>query len=440
VSLFLLGGGIVFLPLLLPSGPGNSAMVDLFAVCYILAVLAGLLRSGRPLRWPAGAALALIVLASLIALVASANPSKGLLNLVIDLYLFALFLVICNDLAGRERALQAVLKVWVVAALAWGTLLILTSLHALPPELAKALVGQTFEDRLATTTGNPNLAASFMLVSYFVALSSRWPRRRLARFLVSGWILFGMYVTGSNGALAGVLAGWAFLAVGHHLRAARTREQVMATVGGGLLLLTVALGVAVTLVGVPRLGLADVSQLAAREQDGAFAANLGRLDRGTRTRLQLWDSGFRGAGSRLAVGIGPGEAIDVVVNAKGKKQSLHNDFIAYLIERGILGLAGILALYAALLRWGGRLLLAPGRGPATMRGLGAGVAANLVMSISHETMHFRHAWVLFALCWVAATVVAGRRHAATATATAAAAGAPPTRPGRAPAGRRLSNA
>jgi len=416
VSLFLLGGAIFFLPLLLPSGPGNSALVDLFAVSYVVAALFGLLRSGRPLRWPAGAAFGLILTASLIALVASANPSKGLLNLVIDLYLFALFLAICNDLSGRERALHTILKVWTVAALAWGTLLILTFLQALPPALAKALLGQTFDDRLATTTGNPNLAASFMLVSYFVALSSPWPRRRVARFLVLGWILFGMYVTGSNGALTGVVAGWAFLALGPYLRAARTREQLMAFVGVLLLLVTIALGVTVAVVGVPRFGLADVSAFAAHERDGAFADNLGRLDRGTRVRLQLWDSGFRGSGSRLAIGLGPGEAIDVVVNAKGRNQSLHNDLIAYLIERGVLGFVGILALYAALLRWGGRLLVARGRGPDTMRGLGAGVAANLLMSMSHETMHFRHVWVLFALCWVALTVVADRQRVPTAPA------------------------
>jgi len=438
VSLFLLGGAVFLLPLLVPAGPGNSALVDLFAVCYIVAALFGLLRNGRPLRWPAGAAFGLILLASLIALTASANPSKGLLNLLIELYLFALFLAICNDLGGRERALHTALKVWVVAAFAWGTLLIATFLHAVPTSVAKALLGQTFDDRLATTTGNPNLAASFMLVSYFVALSSPWPRRRVTRFLVLGWILFGMYVTGSNGALTGVLGGWAFLALGPSLRAARTREQLMGLVGGGLLLVTVALGVTVALLGVPRLSLAEVSALAAREREGAFAENLGRLDRGTRARLELWDSGFRGAGSRLAVGLGPGEAIDVVVNAKGRNQSLHNDVIAYLIERGVLGLAGILVLYGALLRWGGRLLLAEGRGPATMRGLGAGVAANLLMSMSHETMHFRHVWVLFALCWVAVTVVDGRRLVATARDVVP---APPHRQGREPAAPRpLSHA
>jgi O-antigen ligase len=416
VSLFLLGGVVVFLPLLLPSGPGNSALVDVFAVVYVVTATAGFLRSGRPLRTPAGAAFGLIVLASVVALVASADPSKGLLNLSIDLYLFALFLAVANDLAGRRRALQAILEAWTVAALAWGTLLIATFLHAVPAGLAKALLGQTFNDRLATTTGNPNLAASFMLVSYFVALGSPWPRRRLARVLVLGWILFGMYVTGSNGALTGVAAGWAFLALGPYLRAARTRAQLMAVAGAGLLAVTLLLAVAVSVVGVPRFGLADVNAIAARERNGAFADNLGRLDRGTRVRLQLWDSGFRGAGPRLAVGLGPGEAIDVVVNAKGGHQSLHNDFIAYLIERGVLGLVGLVALYVALLRWSGSLLVAGGSGPAAMRGLGAGVAANLVMSLTHETMHFRHVWLLFGLCWAAATVVADRSPAKAAPA------------------------
>ena len=44
-----------------------------------------------------------------------------------------------------------------------------------------------------------------------------------------------------------------------------------------------------------------------------------------------------------------------------------------------------------------------------MRGLGAAVVATLVFSMSHETLHFRHVWVLYAMLWAAYTVVSKRQ-------------------------------
>jgi len=67
-----------------------------------------------------------------------------------------------------------------------------------------------------------------------------------------------------------------------------------------------------------------------------------------------------------------------------------------------------------LLGWGGRLLVAEGRTQDVMRGLGPAVVANLVFSLSHETLHFRHVWILFAMVWAAYTVVSERQRAAEA--------------------------
>ena len=117
----------------------------------------------------------------------------------------------------------------------------------------------------------------------------------------------------------------------------------------------ILLGVLVSLVGIPTLGVADVEALARSEQQGALANSLGRLDRGIDDRLRLWSSGWQGAAPRLVVGVGPGEAINYAVNLQGVPNSLHNDLLAYLVERGVLGLLGFLTLHWALLGWSGRL-------------------------------------------------------------------------------------
>jgi hypothetical protein len=64
------------------------------------------------------------------------------------------------------------------------------------------------------------------------------------------------------------------------------------------------------------------------------------------------------------------------------------------------------------------LLGADGSGRDTYRGLAAAVVANLVFSMSHETMHFRHVWVLYAMVAAAILVVSARERTAEARALA----------------------
>jgi hypothetical protein len=411
MSLTVLAATIALLPLLRPAGPGNTAPVDLLIGLFLFVAALGLSRRRRPLLVPAGTAMLLIVLGSLLALIASLDIATGLLTLIVDLYLFCLFIAVANEL-DRKRALGFALSVWVIAALGWAVILVGSNQGWLPVGLQE-LVGITgsSSERAAAATGNPNMAASYILTSCFVALAAPWPRRRIARLLVFAFLVFAMYVTGSNGALAAFLAGVAMLGLGAYLRGGRTREQIMALVGVAILAGALVLGVAISLVGVPTIGVADIDAFAQSEQQGALANSLGRLDRGVDERLAIWSSGWRSAGPRLAIGVGPGEAINYAVNLSGLHISLHNDLLAYLVERGVLGLIGFLMLHAVLLGWCGRLLVAEGRGRDVYRGLGPAVVANLVFSMSHETLHFRHVWVLYAIVAAAYVVVATRNRA-----------------------------
>jgi O-antigen ligase len=212
--------------------------------------------------------------------------------------------------------------------------------------------------------------------------------------------------------MASFLAGAGLLGLGAYLRSGRRPQEIMGLVGAALLAGTILLGLTVSMLGVPRVGLSDVDALARREQGGTLAYSIGRLDHGIDERLAIWSSGWRGAAPRLAIGVGPGEAINYAVTLDGTPISLHNDLYAFLIERGILGLLGFVALYVSLLRWGGRLLTSGGSERETMRALGAAVVANLVFSMSHETLHFRHVWVLYGMLWAAYAAVSTRQRAA----------------------------
>jgi O-antigen ligase len=288
----------------------------------------------------------------------------------------------------------------------------------LPPWLQGLLLANGPEEgiRVAGASGNPNLAASYLVTSFFVLVASPWPRHRSVRLAAAGLLLYGLYLTGSNGALLGLAAGLPVLLVATGLQRTRAAGERLGVIGAALLAAGLLLGTVVAATGVPQVGVSDVQALATRERAGPFGGNVGRLDRSVNGRLAVWSSAWGAAGPRALIGVGPGSAPEIPLARRMLKRGLHNDYFAFLIERGVLGLLGLLAFVAVLLRWSGRLLvdrLPDGRGGWSLAGLGGGVVANLVLATNHESFHFRHVWVLFGLTWAASQLVTGGRPGAT---------------------------
>ncbi len=400
LHLFMLGLAVVALPVLLPKGPGNTAPVDALAVVYLLVALVGVTRRGRTLARPAGGALLLMLAAAVVAMLASEDVGLGLITVMIEAYLILLLFGVANDLVDDPRALRVVMVVWLLAAVAWTFLPVGVALHLLPQELPVVGVQGA---RPAGTTGNPNLLGSYLVTSFFVLLASPWPRARLLRLLFGGWLLWGVWLTGSNGGISGLLVGFAVLGIGALFRRSRTREQVFGLVGA-LLLLGVALLVGSATLIQWQAGRNPIEMISQETAGGPLGSTVGRADRGLQDRLQIWQQTWDEASPHLVLGIGPGQlaSLDVESRTGVTRTSVHNDYLSALIERGLLGLVAYLALCAALARWCGRLLVAEGSGRATHRALAAAVWANLLFGVFHETYHFRHIWMLFALVWVAA--------------------------------------
>jgi O-antigen ligase len=411
VNLWLLAVTIALLPLLVPRGPGQSAPVDAVALLFICLALSGLLWRGRPLQLPARGPLLLIMAASVVATVASLSVPDSLLSLLIEAYLALLFICVANDLGDDREALRVALIAWSVAALIWAAVFVGFHYHLLPAGLQQLLVENSKGGgyRVAGASKNPNLAASYMMTSFFVLLASPWPRRRLARLATAGFLLLAVYVTGSNGALLGLAVGVAVLVVGACLRGSRTPRQRLQVVGVAILAGVAVLTTALLVVGIPKVGVSNIEAVAASERGGAFKGNLGRLDRSVGSRLSIWSNAWKGAGPRVLVGVGPDAAPRIPFATTTLRRGLHNDYLAFLIERGLLGLVGLLALCAVMLRWSGRLLAAPeqedARGRWKLAGLAGAVVANLVLATNHESFHFRHVWLLFGLVWAASRLL-----------------------------------
>ena len=410
-NLWLLGGTVALLPLLLPRGPGQSTPVDAVTLAYIAVAVLGIHRSGRALQLPAKLGFLLILAGGLAATVVGLSLPDSMLSLLVEAYLFLLFVCIANDLRGDPRGLRVVLTVWAVTALVWATMFVGLHLELVPRALEELLlVGpRGGRQRVAGAAGNPNLAAAYMMTSFFVLLGSPWPRRPPARWLAAGWLLYAVYLTGSNGALLGVAVGLAVLALAAGVRGSRTAGERHGVVGMGLVAAGLLL-VGVVMTGIPQVGASDLHVLAERERGGVLGGTIGRLDRSVGGRLAIWSEAWDGAGAQVLVGVGPGSAPRIPLAEGTLRRGLHNDYLAFLIERGVVGLLGLLVLSAALLRWSARLLtgeLPDGRGGRWVpAGIGGAVVASLLLATTHESFHFRHLWVLFGLAWAACQVLA----------------------------------
>jgi O-antigen ligase len=154
--------------------------------------------------------------------------------------------------------------------------------------------------------------------------------------------------------------------------------------------------------------------------------------------------------ARSPLGIGPGnsDALTVSIAERERKNSYqskeaHSDYLAYAIERGPLGLAGLLVLTAMMFAqvltfWKNR----PRRGVHFVRAslwtasMSAALVASAVHSLVIEKLHFRHFWLLAAMVCASAHIARrrdARRHARgaePARATTAPVGLPPHVPGR----------
>jgi O-antigen ligase len=395
---------VAFLPLLIPHGPSNTAPVDVLIVLYLFTATIGWFSTRRPMSFPLVAVTAFLLVVTLIGVGTSQFAGVGRTAVLIDVYLYVFFVAAVNDLRQSPRALRIVLATWVFTAVVWAVLANGITFHFLPDGFARLILSNSRAlNRASAAADNPNLAASYFLVSLFVLAASPWPRWRWLRWLAGGWLLLAIYATGSVAGLVGLFVGLAAL-LGSFLvrRAGSTARQTQVVIALLIVALAFVVG-GVTRTVATRSVLGDVATISAsQQQGGVFQNSLGRSNRSLNGRLTLWAQGLTkssGRGNDL-FGVGAGAAKYTV-----DYKSLHNDILAYLVERGIIALFGLAVLYWLVFRQALRLL-GP-RGPVQFHALGAAVFANFAFSMTHQTLHFRHVWLLLALIWAATGLRAG---------------------------------
>lgn len=387
----LVGAAVCLLPFLSPAGPGNTAPADLAIVAATATGLLWAAAEGLRLPLPYAWGMTGMVVGGAVAALLADAPLGSALVLCEDVMLLAWGATVA--LGHHDvRVVAALTKAWCRFAPSYaaaGVAAYLLGLHALS--------GVTAEDgaRAAYTFGDPNLAGNYLVVSLFVMAACRRPRSPVLR--VAGYLALvtAIALTGSNGALLTLVVGVALaLTLGQFRRGALAGALTLSS----LLLLT-ALAVLVVL---PRV---DLGGLRAQAQDSVplLRDSLGRSDSSGSERATLVEEGLSLFLRGDVTGYGPARTKATLERTQAPYvKEAHNDYVATLVERGVLGALGLVVFGAAVVARAVRLLVRPL--PATFASLVPRpwllVVIAPVMATAaafYETLHFRHLWTWLGL-------------------------------------------
>lgn len=380
--------GTVLLPLLRPTGPGNTAPVDIVLVLAVGAVALWAVKASQRFRLPYGAPVGLMIVAGAAAAARGAYPGQGLMTLAQDV----LLLLWCAAVAmiGRDPdTLKAVIRAWSVTAIVSALLTVVGSAAHIP-----LLSGTTTRTgaRAAFTLGDANLAANYFMLSLFIVAAARYPggrTRRWASYLV---LVVAMLLTGSNGAPLALAAG---LSVAAAISLGRRRGLIYAAAA-------VAVGALVVLAAT---SVVNVNQLEARAaRYGQLGKDsVGHSQESTSTRSTLLHETLNLYFHGPLLGRGPGSTKPTLhADQAPYVKEAHNDYTATLVERGVAGGLGLILLLAAVWVRAWSVLSRPRE--AATRGavpnlapLLGGLIAMAVAGAFYQVLHFRHLWAAFGI-------------------------------------------
>jgi O-antigen ligase len=389
---------IVILPVLVPPGPANTGPVDVLILAALAVLALDSLAYRTQLHLPYTVPVVLLVLAGGAAGLHRDRVLTSGLALLQDLVLLLWSATVAS--LGRDPVLlRQFLRLWVGAAATWAVVLVVAVNVGLD-----SVAGITADEggRASLTFGDPNRAGCYFATSFLLLRAAGWPARRPVRWCCGAAMLLALAYTGSNAAIVGLLVGVMFGAAVHFWR----RHGWVPLIGVTCL---VAAPLAIVLASL------DVSVLQQRASHGGriLANSVARSDKGASDRALLVTENLALYRAHDVVGAGPGgtKALLAAEQAPFVKEA-HNDYLAALLERGVLGAVGVVVLWAAV---GGRCLRLCARSPdprllAVMPRpelLAGAVLGAMTFGWFHEALHFRHVWALLGLVAAASLMTDG---------------------------------
>jgi len=384
----------------------------------------------RPVRFPLFIPFVLIVVGSLLGTMGGLDRGEALSTLARDIYVWMLFYTVVNLVRG-QKFLHTVVRVWVVVAVLQSGLIIwastatagreshrvrgladkqvlqaleVPSLAEMPSEYKQAM-NVVKRKQISSygpftpggaspgTFANHDFAASYLGQSFFLALVMPLERRRWLRLVAAGLIFYAAFSTGVSAvAVVPVALGLYILLI------SSPRMRLFLVVAAALAISLALLFLQVT----PYLVESDLFETLELSKSRAIAD----LEAGLKDRGQLLGESWREFRER-PLGLGPHG-----LRASDVEKNVHNEYMAYLVERGFLGLTGLLLMY---LMFAATALTSMWRGDRAHRVLMAGLIAaftvQVLFDLAHEILRQRYVWMLLILMFIYADLERHRSQA-----------------------------
>lgn len=377
---------IALQPFLHPTGPGNSSPVDVAILLTILATGVWAATSGVPVRIPYLLAMALMVMGGAMAGLAGPLPGTALLTVVQDMVIFGWATAVTN-LARRPGVLRLMTTTWALAAIGWAMVLVVASILGLTA--VEGIVARE-GNRALFTFGDPNYAATFWVSSIFIVYATQRPRRTWLRWIGYVLLVWSLLLSESNGGVLELLLGIGVIAlVGTYRRFGSMSAFALVMVVGAVV------GAGLTIV-----PFSQIQTWALSSGQPILVNSLGRSDGSSSQRGILIKESLQLYASDGILGSGPGSTKQLLQDRHyAYAKEAHDDYLAALVERGPLGVVGILLLVVSAVVGAGRTLRGPPRGWVDLprpSGLVAALAAMALAGTFYEVLHFRYVWLLLA--------------------------------------------
>jgi hypothetical protein len=406
------------LPLVVRPGierPFSTIKLQLLAIAVVAALVAaaGLRLLGRP-RIPVTMDLALVVSGASLALSSATGPWVSLPALALAALGLGWFWTLMSFQPEAGRLLRAV-------AVSGGAMAAVALLQFvdLDPFQALGWTGEQFQAsrmRLFSTLGNPNFVAAFLAgvvpVQFSIA-ARRWPNHR-AQALGAAFMLIlsisTLALTGTRSAYLGLglalaWSVWSRLPSRRRPPAARNPDWRRRA----------AVGLATALV----LGIVALF--------GSVVRNPRPIGQAIEGRIYIWTIAVDHLPEYVVAGLGPGAFALAYPGweaaawrdgrfdetnrqfANAAQDHAHNDYLELMIEQGIAGLVGFVAILVAFFRFAGRRATASGEVAASSAGVAA-LAGVAVMDFPlHRPAELFLFWTLVAAGFLWDRVTVGGR-------------------------------
>jgi hypothetical protein len=392
-----LAGVLAALPVKILNLPLNFELVEAWSLMGLPVVLwLYSLRRPRTISLSYLVPMWFVLISSFISAFTSPAPTRSLIVLFKEIYLFIWFFVMLALLIQMNaRDMRQVLRIWSIVVLGHGALMIAQFLSPQVWEFTNSLGGNSANLEgyraaglfICDKAGCANKAAVFQLFGFVPLLLAGYSTRTTA---ILGMFLFGsMMTTGSMGATIAFSAGLvvAILTVAYFKKSLSIIIKNFIRVGLALLILGGILYAA--------------GNQSSGKKNHFEKIIIGRYEKSSGGRFDLWSRGIDVllAHNAFLWGVGPENFREV--DPSGHDNQLHNDTLAFLVERGLLGLIGLALFPIITLKKAIEIMQIFNKNPKRAR-FGvvvfmAALVATIVESLTHQIFHTRELWLVLAV-------------------------------------------